>query len=120
MNQDGVSAFGIVHDGEVSKLFGRKKATVKPVAPLGATSAPLPPGRLKRVGTKAGSANLSLNSIGDSTGKGVGRTGRVAEKALRSSPGLTGAAVVGGTGYGLYHYGQKTGKKGPSKKATGL
>lgn len=89
------SAFGIDH-GEVSK------AMPPTVAHTGGRKIA---GAFKRIG----SANISLNEIGQSAGKGVKGTGSFLEK----HPGLTGTALVGGGGAAGYKY---LSRKEPKRK----
>lgn len=56
---------------------------------------------------RAAEVRVSLGDIGRGVGGAVTRTGEMTGKVLSYKPGVTGAAAVGGAGYGAYKYGQK-------------
>jgi hypothetical protein len=95
------SAFGIEH-GEVSKARKKNQRVIPPnYEPAGT--------KLKRIGNKVGGAQVSLKEIGNSAGAGAMKVGR----GFQRFPGMTGAALVGGTGYGGYKLATKDKKQRP-------
>lgn len=103
------SAFGIEH-GEVSKAFRKKPPPQKPTNQVRITLRDV--GRKAAAkGSKVAGTRLSLTDVGNATGKGFQHGGAGVGRALQAKPGLTGAALVGGAGYGLYRTNNK--KKAP-------
>lgn len=60
---------------------------------------------------KVANTKVSLNDIGRGVGMGTAKVGTAVGRGLSYKPGLTGAAVIGGTGYGLYRHGNTKKKK---------
>jgi hypothetical protein len=109
------SAFGIDHGSyEISKARRRK---AQPYNPPKQSAFSRHVGIARQVPGKVANANISLNEIGGGISRGAQATGRGIGRVLGAKPGLTGAVVVGGGGYGLYRAGQpRKPKKGVARK----
>ena len=84
------SAFGVDH-GEIEKARRRRPQPTPPSYKPAAA-------KLKALGNRVANAPISLNSVGNTAGKGVTAVGT----GLRRFPAATGAVVLGGGGYALY------------------
>lgn len=121
------SAFGVPHADEISKARRRyrrispeaQQRVLARQAKSRARGQKIGAGARKvtAVPGKIADASISLNEIGRGVGRGTAKVGEGLGRALTWKPGLTGTAVLGGTGYALYRANGKPREKKPVVKS---